>query len=120
VYGDINGVQGWPSWSTQTLTYTNRFANWKWSGNGTMTLTLTSHNNGLETNDNWDAQALSVTLSNPATSTSVTLFNSGNFNSPHVSGTCYWRFKPTGSPPTIKQTFNLLPGMTPSNGCPDD
>ena len=32
VYGDVNGTQGWPSWSTQTLTYTNRFANWTWSG----------------------------------------------------------------------------------------
>ena len=33
-----------------------------------MTLTLTNHNNGLETNDNWDLQAMSVTLSNPVTS----------------------------------------------------
>lgn len=120
VYGDVNGLQGWPSWSTQTLTYTNRFANWTWAGKGTMTLTQSSHNNGLETNDNWDVQAMSVTLSNPMTSTSVTLFDSGDFNSPHIGGTCYWRFKPTGSPPTVKQTFKLLPGTTPSNGCPDD
>ncbi len=120
LYGDVNGVQGWPSWSTQTLNYTNRFANWTWGGGGTMTLTLTNHNNGLETNDNWDVQALRVTLSNPVTSQSVTLFDSGDFNAPHDAGTCYWRFKPAGSPPTIKQTFNLLPGTTPSNGCPDD
>jgi subtilase family serine protease len=120
VYGDVNGLQGWPGWSTQTLTYTNRFGNWQWKGSGTMTLTLTSHNDGLETNDNWDVQAMSVTLSNPSLGTSVTLFNSGDFNAPHNSGTCYWRFKPTGSPPTIAQTFNLLPGSTPSNGCPDD
>lgn len=119
-FGDINGTQGWPGWSTQTLTFTNRLANWTWSGNGTMTLTLNSHNNGLETNDNWDVQAMSVTLSNPVASQSVTLFNSGNFNSPHDSGTCYWRFKPSGTPPVIKQTFKLLPGTTPSNGCPDD
>ncbi|MGA8533897.1 MAG: S53 family peptidase [Candidatus Tumulicola sp.] len=120
VYGDVNGLQGWPGWSTQTLNYTNRFANWTWSGGGTMTLTLTNHNNGLETNDNWDVQALSVTLSNPLTSQSVTLFDSGDFNAPHNAGTCYWRFKPAGSPPTVKQAFNLLPGTTPSNGCPDD
>jgi hypothetical protein len=119
-YGDINGTQGWPGWSTQTLTYTNRFANWKWKGNGTMTLTMTSHNNGIETNDNWDIQAVSVTLSNPNTSKSVTLFNVGNFSAPHISGNCYWRFHTTGSPPAVKQTFNLLPGMTPSNGCPND
>lgn len=30
VYGDTNGLQGWPAWSTQTLTYDNRFANWIW------------------------------------------------------------------------------------------
>ena len=120
VYGDVNGTQGWPSWSTQTLTYTNRFANWIRSGNGTMTLTLTSHNNGLETNDNWDLQAMSVTLSNPVTSQSLTLFNSGDFGSPHNSGTCYWRFQPFGSPPSVITTFNLLPATTPSNGCPND
>lgn len=85
-----------------------------------MTLTLTSHNNGVEGNDNWDAQALKVTLLNPATSQSVTLFDVGDFNAPHVSGTCYWRFKPTGSLPAISQVFNLLPATTPSNGCPDD
>lgn len=120
VYGDVNGLQGWPSWSTQTLTYTNRFANWTWGGSGTMTLTLTSHNHDLETNDNWDVQAMSVTLSNPSTSSSVTLFDEGDFNSPHVAGSCYWRFQPTGSPPTVKQTFKLLPGNTPSDGCPND
>jgi kumamolisin len=119
-YGDVNHTQGWPDWSTQTLTFTNRFANWKWSGSGTMTLTMTSHNNGFETNDNWDLQAMSVILSNPSTNQTVTLFDSGNFNAPHNPGNCYWRFIPTGSPPTIQQTFNLLPGSTPSNGCPGD
>lgn len=119
-YGDINGVQGWDSWSTRTLTYINHFANWKWAGSGTMTLTMTSHNNGFETNDNWDIQAMTVTLTNTITNNSVTLFSVGNFNAPHVSGNCYWRFKPTGSPPIAKATFNLLPGTTPSNGCPND
>ena len=120
VAGDVNGTKGWGRWSTRTLTYTNRFANWKWSGSGTMTLTLNNHNNVQENNDNWDLQAMSVTLSNPVTKTSVTLFNVGNFNAPHHQGNCYWRFKPSGSPPLVSQTFNLLPATTPSNGCPDD
>ena len=119
-YGDINGTQGWDGWSTQTLTYHNRFANWTWAGAGTMTLTMTSHNNGFETNDNWDLQAMKIVLSNPSTGASVTLFNVGNFSAPHNSGTCYWRFKPTGSPPMRSATFKLLPGHTPSDGCPDD
>jgi hypothetical protein len=119
-YGDINGTQGWGSWSTQTLTYYNRFANWTWAGAGKVTLTMTSHNNGLETNDNWDLQATKIVLSNPFTGTSVTLFNVGNFSAPHNPGTCYWRFKPTGSPPVISETFKLLPGHTPGDGCPDD
>jgi len=119
-YGDVNGRSGWPGWSTQTLTYVNRFANWTWAGSGTMTLQLTSHNSLTENNDNWDIQAMKIILSNPNTSTSVTLFNVGNFNAPHNEGTCYWRFKPTGSPPTITRTFKLLPGKTPSNGCPND
>ena len=85
-----------------------------------MTLTMTSHNNGLETNDNWDIQAMKIILSYLATGASVTLFNVGNFSAPHNSGTCYWRFKPTGSPPMISATFKLLPGHTPGDGCPDD
>ena len=65
-------------------------------------------------------QAVSVVLSNPALGTSVTLFDVGDFGAPHDSGTCYWRFKPSGSPPKISVTFNVLPGSTPSDGCPDD
>lgn len=119
-FGDEHGTQGWPAWSTQHLIFTNRLANWTWSGSGTMQLKMFSHNNGLETNDDWDVQAMTVTLSNPATNASVTLFNVGNFNAPHVSGNCYWRFRTAGSPPTAGQTFKLLPQTTPSNGCPGD
>ena len=85
-----------------------------------MTLKIGSHNNGLETNDNWDIQAISVTLSNPTTGKFVTLFSEGQFGSPHDSGHCYWRFKPTGSPPRDSHTYKLLPAKTPSNGCHND
>jgi hypothetical protein len=60
---------------------------------------------------------------NPAlnfTQLQVVVYTGSDFNAPHISGNCYWRFKPTGSPPTVKQTFKLLPGTTPSNGCRDD
>jgi hypothetical protein len=119
VYGDKNGTQGWGGWSTQVLTYKNRFANWTWSGSGTMKLTMTTHNAWPESDDDWDIQAMSVILSNPATSTSVTLFNVGNFSAPHISGNCYWRFIP-GPSGSVSATFKLLPGTTPGNGCPGD
>jgi hypothetical protein len=119
-FGDEHGTQGWPHWSTQVLTFTNRLSNWTWAGSGSMTLTMFSHNSAFESNDNWDIQAMSVTLSNPSTGQFVTLFNVGQFGSPQNSGHCYWRFKPTGSPPLIAQTFNLLPATTPSDGCPND
>jgi kumamolisin len=114
-YGDEFGQQGWGGWSTQVLTFSNRLANWTWAGAGKMTLRMHSHNNGLESDDNWDIQAMSVTLSNPVTHSFVQLFNVGQFGFPHTSGHCYWRLKTAGSPPVATATFNLLPATTPSN-----
>ncbi len=117
-FGDEYGQQGWGAWSTTVLTFANRQADWTWAGKGSMTLTMHSHNNGLEGNDNWDIQAMSVALSNPVTHTYVQLFDAGEFGYPHTSGHCYWRFKTAGSPPAATATFNLLPATTPSNnGC---
>ncbi|MBV9718713.1 MAG: hypothetical protein JOZ77_05310 [Candidatus Eremiobacteraeota bacterium] len=123
--GPVNNWNGWAAWNTQVETKSFP-TGLQFSGSGTVTLTFTTHNTGCgnlfggcgSANDNWDIQALQVDLIGSPT---LTLFSVGNFNSPHSSGTCFFRVKPPGGtdPASIAVSFSFPPAPN-GNGCPSD
>ena len=80
-----------------------------------ITITLGEHSGGLEGPDNWDIQAISVTVSGKGGSPApLNLLTLGNPPDPSNPNNCYTRLK--NNPQNwVLYTFG---GNNPSNGCP--
>jgi len=97
---DQNGEQGWNNWtsSTQNFDLANAVSI---ASLTSLTIQLLEHNSTFESDDNWDIQGITVTLTD-ATGTSKTVLNLAN---PQNGNNCVARLK--GSPNSTTVVFGL-------------
>lgn len=121
---DQNGKQSWDNWTTSSQSFSLPVPQ-PLSSLGSITLKLIEHNSGFESDDNWDIQAITITMTD-STSTTTTVLNMAN--TPNGDN-CMARLK--GSPNPSSVTYNLSGtnpggsnlsnptfGPTPPGSCP--
>ncbi len=124
---DQNGKQDWGNWTSSAQQFSLTTAETV-EQLGTITINLIEHNNGLETDDNWDIQGITVTGVDSQGNSTVVL----NLSNPQVSGNsnnCIARLKGPPNPSSV--TYNLSAsnptgsnlanptfGPTPPGSCP--
>jgi hypothetical protein len=120
---DQNGQQDWGNGSTSTQTFS--LATPRVLDGATLTLQLIEHNSGVETDDNWDIQSISVTGKDTNGVSTLLLSLS---NSPVSGDNCMARLR--GAPNPSSVTYNLSAshpssaqsnptfGLTPPGSCP--
>lgn len=97
--GDQNGKQSWNNWTSSAQTFTLATPQ-PLSAIASLTIQLIEHNSGFETDDNWDIQGITVSLtSSSGTTTPLNLSNPNNGNN------CVARLK--GSPNSTSVAFAL-------------
>ena len=123
---DQNGNQSWNNFTSSTQTFP--LATPSTLAGATITIQLIEHNNGFETDDNWDIQSITVTgLDSHGTPT--VLLNMANAPSSSSPNNCMARLKGAPNPGSV--TYNLSAsnpggsnlsnptfGPTPPGSCP--
>lgn len=97
---DKNGKQSWDNWTSSSQTF-RLAAPQPLAAINTLTIRLIEHNNGFETDDNWDIQGITVTLTD-STGATTTVLNTSN---PKNGNNCIARLK--GSPNATTVAFGL-------------
>jgi hypothetical protein len=121
---DQNGQQSWGNWTTSAQSFSLPTPQ-PLSALSSVTLQLLEHNSGFESDDNWDIQAITVTMTD-TTGTTTTVLGMSN---PNNGNNCMARLK--GSPNPSSVTYNLSAanpgrsnlsnptfGATPPGSCP--
>ncbi len=97
---DQNGNQSWNNWSSSTQTF-DLTKSLPLSSFKTLTIQLLEHNSGFETDDNWDIQGITVTLTDSMGASTTVL----NMSNPQNGNNCIARLK--GSPNSTTVAFGL-------------
>jgi hypothetical protein len=97
---DQNGNQSWNNWTSSAQTF-NLATPESLTSISTLTIQLIEHNSGFESDDNWDIQGITVSLTD-STGTSKSVLNLSN---PNNGNNCIARLK--GSPNSTSVAFGL-------------
>ncbi|MGA8222616.1 MAG: hypothetical protein WB780_13265 [Candidatus Acidiferrales bacterium] len=124
---DQNGKQSWENWTTSAQSFSLPIPQ-PIAALSTINIKLLEHNSWLESDDNWDIQSITVTMTD-TTGTTTTVLSMSNPRDSHHNDNCMARLR--GSPNPSAVTYNLSAanpggsnlsnptfGPTPPGSCP--